>query len=304
MPWKSLIAAACLAATAHGFAAEPAAKDEAVIRAAIDAYVAAYNRRDARTIAAQWSETGEWVNPAGHRVQGRAAIEKKVAQMLAGKQAGRLEVLEPRVRFIAPDVAVEEGIARVMIAGQTPADSTYVAVHVKKDGVWKLDSIRETDQPEPPPINDNLQQLEWLVGRWGHKSAEATLGNSVAWSKNRAFLIASFSVAVPGLDDFQGTLVIGWDPVAKSVRSWMFDSDGGFGEGTWTRDGNRWSVKFNQTLSDGRKGSATNIYTQLDANSFTWQSIDRKIADQPLPNVGEVKVIREGAAAEKAPVIK
>jgi len=102
------------------------------------------------------------------------------------------------------------------------------------------------------------------------------------------------------LDDFQGTLVIGWDPVAKSVRSWMFDSDGGFGEGTWTRDGNRWTVKFNQTLADGREGSATNIYTHLDANSFTWQSIDRKVAGQPLPNVGEVKVIREGAAAEQA----
>lgn len=300
MSWKSLIATACLAVTTHGFAVEPAAKDESLIRAGIDAYVAAYNRHDARTIAAQWSETGEWVSPTGHRVQGRAAIEKEVAHMLADKHSGRLEVLEPRIRFISPDVAIEEGIARVMIAGQVPADSTYLAVHVRKDGAWKLDSIRETDRPEPPPINDNLQQLDWLVGRWRHKSSEATLENSVAWSKNRAFLIASFNVSGPGLDDFQGTLVIGWDPVAKSVRSWMFDSDGGFGEGTLTRDGNRWTVKFNQTLADGREGSATNIYTHLDANSFTWQSIDRKVAGQPLPNVGEVKVIREGAAAEQA----
>ena len=26
---------------------------------------------------------------------------------------------------------------------------------------------------------------------------------------------------------------IGWDPAAKQIRSWEFDSEGGFGEGTW-----------------------------------------------------------------------
>ena len=79
----------------------------------------------------------------------------------------------------------------------------------------------------------------------------------------------------------------------------MFDSDGGFGEGVWSRRDNRWVVKFTQTLPDGRKASATNIYTRVDANSYTWQSIGRQLEGQFLPNVEEVKVVRKGAPPEK-----
>ena len=74
----------------------------------------------------------------------------------------------------------------------------------------------------------------------------------------------SFKVAPPGAADLEGTQVIGWDPAAGTIRSWMFDSDGGFGEGTWSKKGNRWLIKFKQVLPDGRKASATNIYTIID----------------------------------------
>ena len=76
----------------------------------------------------------------------------------------------------------------------------------------------------------------------------------------------------------------------------MFDSDGGFGEGTWSKKGNSWIVKFNQVLPDGRKASATNIYTLIDANTFTWKSIGRKVGDEFLPNVEEVKIVRKTAS--------
>ena len=48
------------------------------------------------------------------------------------------------------------------------------------------------------------------------------------------------------MDDLEGTQVIGWDPAAGTIRSWMFDSDGGFGEGTWSKKDNSWIVKFSQ----------------------------------------------------------
>ena len=42
-----------------------------------------------------------------------------------------------------------------------------------------------------------------------------------------------------GKDGFQlsGTEVIGWDPTSRSIRSWVFDSDGSFGQAVWTRRG-------------------------------------------------------------------
>ena len=45
--------------------------DETAIRAAVDSYVDAYNRGDAKAVAAHWSETGEWISPSGKRFQGR-----------------------------------------------------------------------------------------------------------------------------------------------------------------------------------------------------------------------------------------
>jgi hypothetical protein len=84
----------------------------------------------------------------------------------------------------------------------------------------------------------------------------------------------------------------------------MFDSDGGFGEGTWSQKDNCWIVKFSQVLPDGRKASATNIYTLVDENTFTWQSIGRQVDGEFLPNIEPVKVVRKSAveaskAAEK-----
>ncbi len=98
---------------------------------------------------------------------------------------------------------------------------------------------------------------------------------------------------MPDGDDFEGTQVIGWDPAEGTIRSWMFDSDGGFGEGTWTKKDNRWTIKFKQVLPDGRRASATNIYTIIDNNTITWQSIGREVDGQFMPNVGPVKVVRK-----------
>jgi hypothetical protein len=174
---------------------------------------------------------------------------------------------------------------------------------VKKAGQWKLASVRETDVPDVPAASPQLQDLAWLVGQWGDQSPDAEIAANVTWTKNKTFLSYTFKASAAGMDDLEGTQVIGWDPAAGTIRSWMFDSDGGFGEGIWTKKGNCWIVKFNQVLPDGRKASATNIYTLIDANMFTWKSIGRKVGHNFLPNVEEVKIVRKTAstAANDAP---
>ena len=167
---------------------------------------------------------------------------------------------------------------------------------MKKDGQWKLDSVRETDVPEAPAASSPLQDLAWLVGEWIDDSPDATIAATVTWTKNKTFLNYAFKASAPGMDDLEGTQVIGWDPAAGTIRSWMFDSDGGFGEGIWSKKDNSWIVKFSQVLPDGRKASATNIYTLVDANTFTWKSIGRKVDEEFLPNVEEVKMVRKTAS--------
>jgi uncharacterized protein (TIGR02246 family) len=271
------------------------ASAESAIRAAIESYVAAYNRGDAKAVAAHWSDGGEWLSPSGQRFQGRQAIEKEMQELFARNKGTRIEVLGPSVRLVSPDVAIEEGVVRVIRPAEPPSDSTYLAIHVKKDGQWKLDSVRETDVPETSPASSPLGDLAWLVGEWTDASPEATSVAKVTWTANKAFLSYAFKVAAPGMDDLEGVQVIGWDAAAGTIRSWMFDSDGGFGEGIWTKKDAGWVVKFSQVLPDGRRASATNVYTLVDANAFTWKSVGRKLDNEFLPNIEEVKMVRKAA---------
>ena len=270
--------------------------EESAIRAAIESYVAAYNRGDAKAVAAHWSDSGEWLSPSGQRFQGKVAIEKELQALFAENKGVRIEVMNPTIRILSADAAIEEGTAWVIRPAEPPSESTYLAIQVKKGGQWKLDTIRETDVPETPPTSSPLQDLAWLVGEWTDDSPDATVAATVTWTKNQSFLNYSFNASTPGMDDLEGNQVIGWDPAAGTIRSWMFDSDGGFGEGTWSKKDNTWTIKFNQVLPDGRKASATNIYTLLNGTTITWKSIGRKVDGEFLPNVEEVKMVRKAAS--------
>ena len=93
-----------------------------------------------------------------------------------------------------------------------------------------------------------------------------------------------------------GMQIIGWDPAAKQIRSWVFDSDGGFAEGRWTKKDNRWSITTTGTTPDGRKASSVNVINCVDENEFKWQSVSRMVNGELLPNIDEVIVVRSQAA--------
>ena len=113
------------------------------------------------------------------------------------------------------------------------------------------------------------------------------------WTKNRNFITRSFAVVVGDQVNKSGMQIVGWDPVAKQIHSWVFDSDGGFSEGTWTRKGEKWLIQQTGTLPDGGKSSVLNILKRIDNDSFTWQSINRDIDGEVLPNLEEVLIVRK-----------
>jgi uncharacterized protein (TIGR02246 family) len=272
---------------------------EDAIRASIKSYVAAYNRGDYKSVADHWSDQGEWTSPDGEKFTGKDAITEALKAQFEENQGTRIEVTDPTIRLVTADVAIEEGTVVVFSPGEAPNKSTYLAVHVKKDGKWKLDSVRETEISEAPARSPELEELSWLVGDWVDAESNGDSVSKVSWTKNKAFLNYSFAVSFPGMDDLEGNQVIGWDPAAETIRSWMFDSDGGFGEGVWTRKGESWVVKFSQVLADGRTATATNVYTRIDDNSYKWKSIGRTIDGELQPNVDEVKIVRQGTQQEE-----
>jgi uncharacterized protein (TIGR02246 family) len=272
---------------------------EQAILAVVDSYVTAYNRGDAKGVAEHWSDTGEWTSPSGQKYQGKKAIEQAMAELFKTNKGVRIEVLQPSIRLVSSDVAVEEGTVRVLSPHLPPTDSRYVAVHVKKAEQWKLDNVHEIEILETTAPSPSLQDLAWLVGEWVDPRSPEHAVSAIRWTKNKTFLNHTFKLEAPGEESLEGTVVIGWDPAAQTIRSWMFDSDGGFGEGVWTQKDNTWVITFKQVLADGRRASATNIYTYIDGNTCTWKSIGRKVEDEFLPNIEEVRLVRKGTAESK-----
>jgi uncharacterized protein (TIGR02246 family) len=270
-------------------------KDEAEIRSAIDAYVKAYNASDAQAVANLWSEEGEWVSPQGERLHTRKAIAAELAQMFKLAPKLSIEIAKPSIRFITNDVAIEEGHVTVFNAGEITSEATYTAIHVKRDGQWQLDSVRETEIPDLIAAPEQLQDLAWLVGEWVDQAEDSLVETKVTWTKNKRFLSCNFRVSLPNLEPLEGIQIIGWDAASGAIRSWVFDSSGTIGEGVWSHDGNHWIVKSSQVLADGSRASATNIYEIQDENSYKWKSIGRSVGDQFLPNIEEVLVVRKSA---------
>lgn len=289
---------ACFAADLLS-AAEPTA-DEKGVKAAVESYVKAFNKADADAVANHWAEDAEYQLPTGDRVQGRAAIRETFAKMFAGDNPPKIEVVKARIRIVTKDVAIEEGEVRVQSGDEAPEDSTYVAVHVRKGKEWKLNTVREVASPAPEQAaaEHPLQDLEWLVGTW-QENSKSGAHSRFAWSKNRTFLTCQFKVPLPDGDVLEGTQVIGWDPESKVIRSWLFDQDGGFGEGLWTKTESGWSIKFVQVLPDGRRASATNTYERVDADTFSWKSTNRKVDGQPVADIAAVQAARVQPRAER-----
>ncbi|MCI0332143.1 MAG: SgcJ/EcaC family oxidoreductase [Planctomycetes bacterium] len=270
-------------------------EDEAAIRANADKYVEAYNRRDSKSMASMWSPEAVYMDPStGEGVVGWEAIAKQLDYVFAGAEDAKLTVTVDSIDFLSPNVAIEKGIADITYSESEPEKFEYSAVHVKRDGQWLLDRVSETQVPAPPPTHyEQLKELEWMVGSWIDDNEGALIQTDCEWTKNKNFLTRSFAVMIGDRVDMSGMQIIGWDPAAKQIRSWVFDSDGTFAEGQWTRNGDTWSIKQVGTLPDGKKSTAVNIITKIDDNSCTWQSINRATDGEVQPNVEEVLIVRK-----------
>ena len=270
-------------------AADQNAADVAAVMAATDAYTAAYNRADAKAIAECWCEKGEYVSPTGEKLKGRENIQKGLEEFLSDNKGLQVQLAGRSVWLVTADTAVENGTAKVTRAGETATETAYEAVYVRQGGAWKVDSIREKELPVVVPASERLKVLEWLIGEWGGEKAQAKF----EWAWNKNYIKATFKAGMQDKMPLEGNQVIGWDPVAGAIRSWVFDSDGAYAEGIWKQNGNRWLIKFTNVLTDGTKATATNIYTRLDDNTCTWQSVGRQVEGHFMPNIPEFKIVRK-----------
>jgi len=265
---------------------------------------ACFDRGDAKGLAACWTPNGEFVGPAGERIQGRDNIEKVFGDHFAARKSAKLKLRVTSVRLLGEDAALVEASPEVTppppgVAGEPSS----LLVLAKRGGRWLIDSARETTL-RTTPGTQCLKDLAWLVGDWAADETGAKTGVSLHstcdWTANHAFLIRKFKAEGPNIPPRAGTEVIGWDPRTRRIRSWDFDSNGSFGESVWLRDGDRWLIKYSGTLPDGGDVSATHVVTLVDADTVTLQSKDRTLNGRPETEEVPPITIKRQAAADGA----
>lgn len=274
--------------------AEQPPADEAAIRKTVESYVAAFNKGDAKGLADHWSETAVYTNRlTGEAAVGREAIAEQFAAIFKEKKDLKLDVSIESIRLLSPNVAVEHGTAKLLAPQTEPEEINYTAIYIKRDDQWLLDRVTDGTDEAPPSHYEQLKTLEWMVGSWVDEDDQARVETECNWTKNRNFLTRSYSIVVGDQIEMSGMQVIGWDPAAKTIRSWTFDSTGGFAEATWTFKKDRWHIHNKGVLADGRRASAINVMRPLDADSFTWQTLERTAGGELLPNIDEVLIVRK-----------
>jgi hypothetical protein len=173
--------------------------------------------------------------------------------------------------------------------------STAIAqddANMEQNDFETAESQRDTTT-EVVQLASPLHELEWMVGRWIDQGEDTTITTECSWTQRGKFLARSFKITTSGEVALEGRQVIGWDPIEGQIRSWTFDSEGGFGDGRWFQDGNRWLVKTSFVLASGERASAINIITFVNQDTLRWQSTNREIAGELQPNIPEVTVVRQ-----------
>jgi uncharacterized protein (TIGR02246 family) len=258
-----------------------------------EAFIAAFNKGDAKAVASFWTPDATYVTQVGREYRGRAAIEELYEKVFTARKGAKLSIHVRSAKQVSPDVFLENGITAVTPAeGGPPTVARFTAVLVKKDGDWYLESVHDA-VAHPRSNVEHLEDLAWLIGEW---TGEAERGESAMatyeWAENQNFIVSSFASTVNGVPFVGGTMWIGWDAVDKGVRSWSFYSRGGFAEATWTKDGDKWTIRTAARMADGKKVSTTNIVTKTDDDHMTWQMTNLTVNGESRPDSKPVKLKR------------
>ncbi len=263
------------------------------IQASAIAFASAFNKRDAKAVAAFWTKDGEYIDDSGQAYVGRDAIEACYAELFVARPESKLQVLVDSVRLLSDSAAIEDGRA---VVEPTPAGASgvsgYTAVHVKMDGKWMMATVRDS-WSDTSSASTNLADLEWLIGDWTAEENGVRTESKCRWIVDGKFVERSYSTTQLDGTVTTGLQIIGWNSQGGHMQSWNFTADGGHAIGVWSATEGGWLAKVNGTTGESISTTAVNVLKRLDDNAYIWQSLDRTIGDTRLPDTDEVVIRRK-----------
>jgi uncharacterized protein (TIGR02246 family) len=276
------------------------ARQHPVIGQVFAKYEKAFNAGDAKAIGALWKKDGEFVDPLNNRIVGRETIERLFEDFFSHNPGAKLNIKvlslkeEEKGSVVVAEILPE--ITPTSPGEEGPNKATVVLVRAGEN--WLIEGVKES--PSLPASYEHLKALAWLVGAWSTAAppdAEAEKANQVSvnstcqWTANKSFLTRTF-VTQLGQVQLQGMEIIGWDPQAKTIRSWLFESTGGFTESTWKLLGDKWIITMKGVLAGGDSVSSETTLTKVDDDAITVLSQKRMRGNEPQPDIGPITVHR------------
>ncbi|HEY1065452.1 MAG TPA: SgcJ/EcaC family oxidoreductase, partial [Pirellulales bacterium] len=262
--------------------------DREAIESAAQAFVSAFEKGDAKAIAAQWTESGEFHSDSGESLVGRAAIEKSYADYFAKHPKSTLQIEIAGVRFPSQDIAIEDGVLWATADGPTlPTSTRYSVLHVREGGVWKMAFGREWGGAA-----EKLTDLAWLVGDWKSAAKDHEVEMSYEWNADKTVLLNHFTRKEGGKTVAHGTQWIGVNPANGRLRSWSADDEGGRGESVWFRDGESWVAAATGQTPSGEVTASMNLISRVGSDEIVWKSVRRTVNGVPTADTDPVKLER------------
>ncbi len=286
----------------QGGQAAAAPEREADVKAITEllaSFVKAYNAKDAKALGDLFTPDAEIEDEDGDVTRGRDAIVARFTETFQENRGDTLTVDTDSLRFLGSDVAIEQGTA-TLSAGEdaAPRSNRYSVIYARQGGRWLHARIR--DEPEEDvSAHERLRELEWLLGEWVNESDDEVVFTTCKWSDDGNFLLRNFDVKIEGRIALRGTQRIGWDPQQGRFRMWVFDDSGGFAEGLFSRDDDRWIVKGTGVRSDGQSVSFTTAVTPLGKDRLRWQILDRSVGGTDVPDADQFDLVRRPPNPEK-----
>lgn len=299
---------ASLLITASPFAAEPNDADQndtdqidnpseqEAIRQTFKDYSTVFAKHDPEALSKLWAQDGVYLDPTtGQYVKGHDALMEEYKLWFQTNHADKVEFTPKEITFNGPDEAAVQGILRITFTDKPPKENAFASLMVKENGKWVIKEARQIILKTEVSNADKLKPLSFLIGDWEDKDSDVDITFNTNWDKYENMLISRFNMKIFGQDVMEGRQIIAWDPIEKKIRSWFFDSDGGFGHGFWYENDGNWFVKAVYTLSDGRKATAVNVYKKINDNEYSWAAIGRDVNGVILPDIDPIVVQRIGS---------
>jgi uncharacterized protein (TIGR02246 family) len=252
-------------------------------------FVTAYNDQDAAALAALFTVDGEITVLTGDQLaSGRAEIQARYEQIFADEPR-HISIEVGSVRFVAPNVAIEDGVFHLTPADDEsapPQSTSFTTVMVKEESAldWRIASTRTLgDATDAAGQLSDLADV--LKGEWTCRTPDGVrLDLAFGWDEGGKFVIGEMLATTADAEPQKGSIRIGWDAARQQIVSWIFDAAGGFTQGAWIRADDGWMIRSEGTTGDGESLSAIQQLGTQGGDTLIWAVTQRVVEGEKTPD--------------------